>query len=103
MFRTATFVAAGLAIVLPVAASAQGGQMMSDRAYCVALGVQYERYVGPSYQSSRRGQPTPNAEVDYAKTQCTQGNVAAAIPFLERKLADAKVPLPGRSGEYRTY
>jgi hypothetical protein len=81
------------------ALQAQTFASSGDLAYCSALSESYKRYVGDPGESanvarhmSRRADVTGETAV----ANCQQGNAAAAIPVLERKLIDAKVPLPPR-------
>jgi hypothetical protein len=69
----------------------------SDQAYCTALSDLYVRYVGHDEDNSNnllylRG----SLDGQVAVAQCRQGNTAAAIPVLERKLTDQKFTLPAR-------
>lgn len=79
-------------LVLPAAASAQGG--ISDADYCKALGDRYRTYVS-NLQSGRSPMPEP-AEVQAAMQQCKDGNTAAGIPVLEQRLRNARIDLPPR-------
>jgi hypothetical protein len=92
---TMLFVAAGLA--LPVAASAQPASR-SDLAYCSALSDTYVRYIGRDETSPRRliRLNQGDAEGYVAVAKCRQGDAAAAIPTLEKKLTNAKFTLPAR-------
>ncbi|MFI5002844.1 MAG: hypothetical protein ACHQK9_23405 [Reyranellales bacterium] len=78
-----------LALVLPFAASAQGG----DAAYCAALADQYQKYIVKMI-----GHTTNPGSVDatLAIDQCKAGNTGAGIPVLEQKLHDARIALPER-------
>jgi hypothetical protein len=79
-----------LAVGLPLAASAQA----SDATYCRRLSARYEAFI-----ENMRGHSMQPGGLDglVAIEQCKQGNTAAGIPVLERKLQDAKVDLPRRS------
>jgi hypothetical protein len=92
---TMLFVAAGLA--MPVAASAQTASR-SDLAYCNALSDAYVRYIGRDETSGRRAirRGGGDAEGNVAVAKCRQGDAAAAIPTLEKKLTNAKFTLPDR-------
>ncbi|MFO1080595.1 MAG: hypothetical protein U1E23_08220 [Reyranellaceae bacterium] len=82
---------AALAVLAPAVAHAQ----MSDTDYCNALGQKYQTYVA-NITTGRDPHP-PTVQVQNAIEQCKTGNTAAAIPFLEQKLKDAKVDLPKRT------
>ena len=86
-------VAVGLA--LPVAAAAQPGPA-SAQAYCAALSEKYVRYVGYGSETSRKFQPSAPLAGQVAVTQCQRGETGAAIPVLERELANAGIALPRR-------
>ena len=74
--------------LLPLAeAYAQG----DDRAYCAQLSDLYRRYLG---NVGERVFPDVSASV--AMDQCAQGNTAAGIPVLEKKVRDARFTLPKR-------
>jgi hypothetical protein len=82
------FIAAGMLLALPLAASAQS----ADSRYCSSLSSTYERY---GQDSGGRSHNTPPANVAAAMGQCNS-NPASAIPVLEKALNDAKIPLPSR-------
>ncbi|HZP98184.1 MAG TPA: hypothetical protein VFB13_01505 [Reyranella sp.] len=89
LFTLSVLLAGG--VVAAGSALAQGGSV----AYCAALADRYARYVGtsefsPRNQADRRSDP----EARLAMSQCHQGQAAAAIPVLERRLRDAGVGLP---------
>ena len=73
-----------LALALPGSADAQGG----DAAYCAELSTLYRRYVenSPGRQD--------DAEAALALDNCKNGNSAAAIPVLEKKLLEFGFTLP---------
>jgi hypothetical protein len=79
-----------ISALIPFGASAQS----SDADYCRALIQKYETYVANMSIGHTPGSPTIDGSV--AVTQCKDGNTAAGIPVLERKLRDAKVDLPPR-------
>jgi hypothetical protein len=78
-----------VAVGLPLTASAQ----TSDAAYCKALTARYEAFV--DYMNGHSNQPG-GVDGSVAVEQCKEGNTAAGIPVLERKLQDAKIGLPKR-------
>jgi len=75
---------------LPLTASAQ----ISDATYCRRLIARYEAFV-----DNMNGHSMQPGSLDgqVAVEQCKEGNTAAGIPVLERKLQDAKIALPKRS------
>jgi len=75
-----------LMLVLPSAADAQG----DDVAYCAQLSVLYRRYV----QNSPGRQY--DAESAIALDDCKNGNAAAGISVLEKKLLESGFTLPQR-------
>jgi hypothetical protein len=88
--------AAALALLLPSAPlRAQGGGASTDLRYCSALSQLYMRYVG-NPETEPRGIRRNDATAEHAMAQCRQGNAAAAIPVLERKLGDNRITLPAR-------
>jgi hypothetical protein len=95
MQRLATMIAVAAGLVLPVAASAQPASR-SDVAYCTALADTWVRYVGHDETSPRLARRAGDAEGYVAVAKCRQGDAAAAIPTLEKKLTDAKFTLPAR-------
>jgi hypothetical protein len=78
-----------VAVVIPVAAFAQG----NDAAYCKALSAKYEAFV-----DNMRGHSNDRGGLagQLAVEQCRQGNTAAAIPVLERELNNNRIDLPRR-------
>jgi hypothetical protein len=82
------FAAAGLSLVLPVAASAQS----ADSKYCSALSQSYEKY---AQDNGGKSHNAPPADVGAAMGNCAT-NPTSAIPVLEKALKDAKVSLPAR-------
>jgi hypothetical protein len=88
--------AAALALLLPSGApSAQPRGSSSELRYCAALSQLYMRYVG-NPETEPRNIRRNDATADEALAQCRQGNAAAAIPVLERKLTDNRFTLPPR-------
>jgi hypothetical protein len=79
-----------VAVGLPLVASAQ----VSDATYCRRLTARYEAFI-----ENMNGHSMQPGALDgqVAVEQCKEGNTAAGIPVLERKLQDAKVALPNRS------
>jgi hypothetical protein len=80
-----------LAVVgLPLTASAQA----SDATYCRRLAARYEAFI-----ENMNGHSMQPGSLDgqVAIAQCKEGNTAAGIPVLERKLLDAKAGLPRRT------
>jgi hypothetical protein len=90
MTMSIKYLAAALAVAMPMAASAQA----SDATYCKALGEKYQTYVS-NMQSGRSPMPE-SPDVRIAMDQCKTGNTTAGIPVLEQKLRNAKVDLPPR-------
>jgi hypothetical protein len=76
-------------------ASAQVRASSPDLRYCAALSELYMRYVG-NPMTEPRSIRRNDAEADIAVARCRDGNAAAAIPVLERKLIDNKFTLPAR-------
>lgn len=73
-----------LIMALPAPADAQGG----DAAYCAQLTFLYRRYVenSPGRQY--------DADAAIALDDCKNGNTAAGIPVLEKKLLESGFTLP---------
>ena len=94
MIRLLTTAAAAMAL-LPLAVQAQSTNR-ADLDYCTALGAKYARYVGSAETSPRRLARRFDLESRVAMAKCEEGDAATAIPILERKLTNAKVPLPER-------
>jgi hypothetical protein len=81
---------AAVAVLLPFGASAQA----NDADYCRALTQKYETYIS---NMSVGHSPNPGTvDGTVAIAQCRDGNTAAGIPVLERKLRDARIDLPPR-------
>ncbi|HEY4166989.1 MAG TPA: hypothetical protein VGM96_09435 [Reyranella sp.] len=89
--RTAVLVL--LAILSPIAASAQPA--LADVTYCKRLVDVYERYIGRNEFSTNREFGRSSLEGDVASNQCQQGN-PAGIPVLERVLRNNGYSLPPR-------
>ena len=75
-----------LILALPGPSEAQGG----DAAYCAQLTFLYRRYVenSPGRQY--------DADAAIALDDCKNGNTAAGIPILEKKLLESGFTLPER-------
>lgn len=83
------------AICLPPGAHAQQAPRAADLRYCAQLSDLYIRYVGRSEAGpSTPVKPDVNGGVALAK--CHEGDAAASIPILERKLLNAGFTLPPR-------
>ena len=83
------------AIFLPPTAHAQPATRAADLRYCAQLSELYIRYVGRSeHGPSAPVRPDVNGGVALAK--CREGDAAAAIPILERKLLNVGFTLPQR-------
>jgi hypothetical protein len=78
------------AVLLSSGASAQA----NDADYCKALTQKYETYISNMSVGHSAGPGSIDASVAIA--QCRDGNTAAGIPVLERKLRDARIDLPPR-------
>lgn len=79
----------GLLVLLPLPAAAQS----DDASYCAALSALASKYlVGGT--SEGRGFPSP--ETRDAINNCANGNTAAGIPVLEKKLRASGFTLPKR-------
>ena len=82
-------------IAVPAAAQAQQTARAADLRYCAQLSELYIRYVGRSEAGpSTPVKPDVNGGVALAK--CHEGDAAASIPILERKLLNAGFTLPRR-------
>jgi hypothetical protein len=97
MYRSTAMIVVAAGFALPVVASAQPATS-SDLAYCAALSDTYVRYIGHDETSSGRALRANrgDAEAYVAVAKCRQGDTAAAIPVLERKLTNARFTLPPR-------
>ena len=84
-----------LAGALALPASAQ--PTPSDMQYCADLSYLYVRYVGGSeFAPGSKSSMRTNVEGSAAMAKCREGDTAAGIPILERKLINARVALPQR-------
>ena len=77
-------------VALPLATAARA----DDATYCAALGDLAWRYIAAD---AKEGQNKPDLETRAAIAACDQGNYAAGIAVLERKLRDNHITLPKRS------
>jgi len=99
MKKSATFLVAAIAPLVAgmcIAASSNAQSTTSDEAYCQALAKLYMTYVG-SVGGSLGGDYSNGpgaADVDgkVAIAQCQEGNPGPAIPVLEQKLRDNRIP-----------
>jgi len=79
-----------IAIAFPLTAFAQS----NDADYCKALADKYEAFlINMNGHSNNEG----GLDGSVAVSQCREGNPAEAIPVLEQKLNEARIPLPRRS------
>ncbi len=69
-------------------------EINQDADYCKALTQKYEAYISNMSVGRSPGPGTVDGSVAIA--QCKDGNTAAGIPVLERKLRDARIDLPPR-------
>ena len=83
------------ATLLPPAAHAQQVASAADLRYCAQLSDLYVRYVGRS-EAGPSAPVKPDVNGGVALAKCHEGNAAAAIPILERKLRNAGFTLPPR-------
>ncbi len=94
-FGQSQTLAAGLALFATAAFAAPPPR--TDQDYCMALSETYVRYVGHDEDNAHRlGYRRGSLDGQVAVAQCRQGNAAAAIPVLEKKLIDQKFTLPAR-------
>jgi hypothetical protein len=87
--------AAAVAVCLPIAAHAQQDRRAADLRYCAELSDLYVRYVGRS-EAGPDVPVKPDVNGGVALAKCKEGDTAAAIPILERKLVNAGFTLPPR-------
>lgn len=80
---------------LPMAAGAQQDNRPGDLRYCAQLSELYVRYVGRS-EAGPTAPVRPDVNGGVALAKCREGDAAAAIPILERKLVNAGFTLPPR-------
>ena len=83
------------AISLPAAAHAQQVATAADLRYCAQLSDLYIRYVGRS-EAGPSAPVKPDVNGGVALAKCHEGDAAASIPILERKLRNAGFTLPPR-------
>jgi hypothetical protein len=95
MPKALTLLIAGLTAVLPLASGVQAADQAADLRYCAQLSELYVRYVGRS-ESGPRTPVRPDVNGGVALAKCHEGDAAAAIPILERKLVNAGFTLPPR-------
>ena len=95
MSKTLMLVIAGLAAALPLASGAQAADRAADLRYCAQLSELYVRYVGRS-EAGPRTPVRPDVNGGVALAKCHEGDAAAAISILERKLVNAGFTLPPR-------
>lgn len=82
-------------IFLPPAAHAQQVATAADLRYCAQLSDLYVRYVGRS-EHGPNAPVKPDVNGGVALAKCHEGDAAASIPILERKLRNAGFTLPPR-------
>jgi hypothetical protein len=87
-------VAIAIAVLLASSAHAQG-RRSPEQQHCEALSDLYMRYVG-NPETQPRTVRRNDADAEKALAQCQQGEAAASIPVLERKLTDNRITLPQR-------
>jgi hypothetical protein len=83
------------ATLLAPGAQAQQVASAADLRYCAQLSELYVRYVGRS-EAGPSAPVKPDVNGGVALAKCHEGNAAAAIPILERKLRNAGFTLPPR-------
>jgi hypothetical protein len=83
------------ATLLAPGAQAQQVASAADLRYCARLSELYVRYVGRS-EAGPSAPVKPDVNGGVALAKCHEGNAAAAIPILERKLRNAGFTLPPR-------
>jgi hypothetical protein len=83
------------AVGLPMVAHAQPRSRAADQQYCAQLSNLYVRYVGRS-EAGPNAPVRPDVNGGVALAKCREGDAAAAIPILERKLVNAGFSLPPR-------
>jgi hypothetical protein len=89
---TSVLAAAILSMVigLGVATSSNAQSPMGDADYCQAL-IKAWDVGGP-----QRGRQETDLDASVAIAQCREGDPGPAIPVLQQKLRDAKIPVPTR-------
>ena len=95
MLRISGLMVALMAVALPMAARAQQDSRAADLRYCARLSELYIRYVGRS-EAGPDAPVKPDVNGGVALAKCHEGDAAAAIPILERKLVNAGFTLPPR-------
>ena len=95
MSKALAILAAVASISLPLAAEAQQDGRAADLQYCARLSELYIRYVGRS-EAGPTAPVRPDVNGGVALAKCREGDAAAAIPILERKLVNAGFTLPPR-------
>lgn len=95
MSRISGLMVALVAVALPMAAGAQQDNRAADLRYCARLSELYIRYVGRS-EAGPDAPVKPDVNGGVALAKCHEGDAAAAIPILERKLVNAGFTLPPR-------
>ena len=82
-------------IALPTGSQAQQADRAADLRYCAQLSELYVRYVGRS-EAGPDVPVKPDVNGGVALAKCHEGDAAASIPILERKLRNAGFTLPPR-------
>jgi hypothetical protein len=95
MLRTTKLLLVAVVLGFPLVAQAEPPSRADDQSYCAKLSQLYVRYVGRSEGSPREGM-APDVDGGVALAKCKEGDPAAAIPILERKLTDAGLTPPPR-------
>ncbi|CAN5664418.1 hypothetical protein BH11PSE3_BH11PSE3_41860 [soil metagenome] len=96
MSKIPSVLIAAAAVALPLAASGQQDtRAAADLRYCAQLSELYIRYVGRS-EAGPSAPVRPDVNGGVALAKCKEGEPAAAIPILERKLVNAGFTLPPR-------
>lgn len=95
MTKTLRFLIAVAVAASPLAVHAQPADRATDLRYCAQLSDLYVRYVGRS-EAGPHAPVKPDVNGGVALAKCKEGDTAAAIPILERKLINAGFTLPPR-------
>ena len=97
MFRRIAFVAV-IALGGPVGClqTPGAGVARNDAEYCGQLIDMYSRYLAGDELGQRRSAADNNLDGRIAVAKCQQGDTAAGIPVLERKLVANGFTLPGK-------
>jgi hypothetical protein len=95
MSKALAILAAVAAVSLPLAAQAQQDNCAAGLQYCARLSELYIRYVGRS-EAGPDAPVKPDVNGGVALAKCKEGDTAAAIPILERKLLNQGFTLPPR-------